>query len=120
MRKSVGIVTYDVEGLVSALQSLIGKQTWIAESISRNREIGHDRHFATISYFVMIPKSVSWSISGANFHIDGNEGFSYSLSSERIVRFSSDEAGRITIIEQFESKTERKTTLWTKPVSTDE
>ncbi|SRR5258708_4620407 len=114
------MVQYDVEGLVNALKSFIGKQTWIAESISRNREgdYAYDRHFASSSYFVMIPKSVSWSISGANFHIDGTEGFSYGLSSLNIVQFRSDEAGRITIVEQFETKMERKTTLWLKPVET--
>ena len=110
------MVKYDVEGLVNALKSFIGKQTWIIESISRNREIGHDRHFATYSRFMMTPKSVEWSISGANFYIDGIEGFSYSLSSLNIIRFNADEARRLTIVEHFESKTERETTLWTKPV----
>jgi hypothetical protein len=60
---------------------------------------------------MMTLKSVNWSISGANFYLDGTEGFSYSLSSLDIVQFSIDDVARLTIIEQFESKTERKTEI---------
>lgn len=110
-----GLVNYDVEGLYEIFKAFVGKRLWINESISRNRAAGHDRHFATSSRFMMTLKSVSWSISGANFYLDGTEGFTYSLSSERIVRFSTNETGHTTIIEQFESKTEHETILWSTP-----
>jgi len=106
---------YDIEDLYNQLQSLVGKQVWIAESLSRNRQIGHDRHFAASSTFMLTLERVSWSFSGANFYLDGTEGFSYSLSSENIVQFSIDEKACLTIVEQFESKTERKTKLWVTP-----
>ena len=109
------MLKYDIEDLHNRLQSLVGKQVWIAESISRNREAGHDRHFATSSSFMLTLKSVGWSMSGANFYLDGTEGFSYSLSSGHIVQFGTDEMERLTIVEQFETKTERQTKLWVTP-----
>ncbi len=111
------MLKYHVEDLYNRLQSLVGKPVWIAESISRNCQAGHDRHFATSSIFMLTLKSVSWSMSGANFYLDGTEGFSYSLSSERIVQFSTDEKERLTIVEQFEAKTERETKLCVTPIS---
>jgi hypothetical protein len=113
------MMKYDVENLYNKLQSLVGKQVWIAESLSRNRQVGHDRHFATSSIFMLILERISWSFSGANLHLDGTEGFSYSLSSLNIVEFSTDEKGRLTIVEHFESKTERRITLWANHQPTD-
>jgi len=102
---------YDAESLYQVFQSFIGQRIRIHESISRNREAGHNRHFAADSAFTMTLKYVGWAISGANFHLDSEEGFAYGLSSFDIVRYEMDEAGRVVIIEQFESKTERETTI---------
>ena len=106
------MLKYKFEDLENHLQSFVRKQVWIAESISRNRHAGHDRHFATSSKFMLTLESVHVSISGANIYLDGTEGFCYSLSAEQIVEFSIDEVARLTIVEQFESKTERQTRLW--------
>jgi hypothetical protein len=105
---------YDYEDLFNQMNSHVGKQIRITESLSRNRQVGHDRHFATISQFEMTLEDVRWSFSGANFYLYGTEGFLYSLSSYNIVQFNTDEKGVFTIIEQFESKTERKTTILEK------
>ncbi len=102
---------YDIEDLSNRLHSLIGKRVWITESLSRNRHAGHDRHFATLSRFMMTIEHASWTISGSNFYLDGAGGFSYSISSEHIVYFDIDDKGHLIIVEQFESKTERKTEL---------
>ncbi len=106
------MLKYNIEALHIALQSFKGKPVWITESVSRNRRMGHNSQFATSVGFIMTLKSVKWSFSGANLVLIGTEGFTYSLSSEHIVRFNAMESGRLSIVEQYESKTERETTLW--------
>jgi hypothetical protein len=105
------MLKYDFDALYERLKNLEGKPIWIVESISRNREAGHDRHFATQSGFMLTVKFVGWAISGANYHLLGMEGFSYSLSSEHIVEFTHDDVESFTVVEHFETKTERKTTF---------
>jgi hypothetical protein len=105
------MLKYDFEDLVNKLQSLVGMQVWITESLSRNRQIGHDRHFATRSTFMLTLDHVSWTLSGSSLHLDGTEGFLYCLSVEHIVQFRTDELERLIIVEQFERKTERKTEI---------
>lgn len=100
----------DYEELLLRLESFVGKRLMISESISRNRGAGHDRHFAAVTRFEMRLESVGTAISGAQLLLLGVGGLQYGASAESIVSVSLGEEV-IEIIEWFELKTERKTTI---------
>lgn len=104
-------ITFDeYEGLLRRLETFVGKRLAISESISRDREIGHERHFATMTQFEMRLESAGTALSGAQLMLLGEGNLTYGVSAESIVSTSS-QGESVEIVEWFESKTERKTTL---------
>jgi hypothetical protein len=100
----------EYEELVRRLESFVGKRLLISESITRDREIGHERHFATMTHFEMELESVFTALSGAQLMLNGKGRHKLGVSAESIVRTSLG-GGVVEIIEWFESETERKTTI---------
>ena len=84
----------------------------INESISRSRIIGgHDRHFATQSQFAMMVKSVDTLISGSQLQFGDGECIWYGIALECVVRIDDHDPQRLEIVEHFETKMERQTTI---------
>lgn len=100
----------EYEELLRRLESFVGERLLISESISRNREIGHDRHFAVRTQFEMRLEHVGTAFSGVQLMLDGGGDFWHGISAESIVSTSLG-PDRVEITEWYESRTERKTTL---------
>lgn len=100
----------EYEELLRRLESFVGQRLLISESVSRNRESGHDRHFAVRAQFEMRLDHVGTAVSGAQLMLDGEGGFCCGISAGSIVSTSLS-PDRVEITEWYEAKTERKTTL---------
>ncbi len=98
--------------LLTALEALVGKHVIIRESISRDRASGHDRHWATTSQLELIVTRVGITISGAQILIDGDGTF-YAIAADVISSLSFEP--ELVIVEHFEKRTERRTTLQLAP-----
>jgi hypothetical protein len=87
-----------------------GRTLEIDESISRSRDIGsHDRHFSTHTYFTLRVEDIFVAFSGAQLVIHGGKS-RYGISLDSVVGYSKT-AENLEIIEHFEQKTERLTTI---------
>lgn len=101
----------ELEHLLNLSSFYGGKTIIVVESISRNRDAGHDRHFATYSSFSFDVDWVTGSMSGFNLQFVGNES-SYAVALEYVTSFDFDEKEFVLkITEHFEERTERVTTI---------
>ena len=94
--------------LLDALEGLVGKTVAIEESISRDRERGHDRHWSTASHFEFVVRRFSGAISGGQLALEG-DGTQYAMAAHAIAEASFEP--HLVICERFEQRTERKTTI---------
>ena len=94
--------------LLEALEDLVGKTVVIEESISRERDRGHDRHWSTSSHFEFVVRRFSGTISGAQLSLEG-DGAQYAMAAHSIAEASF--APHLVICERFEQHTERRTTI---------
>jgi hypothetical protein len=60
-----------LDELLTTLKSYCGHEIGIVESVSRSRDIGHDRHFSTRSVFFMRLREVGVAFSGTSLTLDG-------------------------------------------------
>jgi len=97
-----------IEPLLESLEGLVGKRVAIEESISRDRERGHDRHWSTLSRLELVVARVSGTVSGAQLILEG-EGMWYAMAADAIT--SAAFGPVLTVVEQFEQRTERRTTI---------
>ncbi len=89
---------------------LRGQRATFTESISRSRDIGHDRHFATRTCFSMRVGDVNFFFSGTQMAFRGEDAC-YGISLDSVASYSVDEGGTMQVIEHFEHETERRTTI---------
>lgn len=100
----------ELEAFVQEVIAFKGQTIKIDESISRSRNIGnHDRHFSTHTFFTMTTEDIYIAFSGAQLIIQGNN-CRYGISLDSVVGYSKT-VEHLEIIEQFEQKTERLTTI---------
>lgn len=99
-----------LERLLESFGSLVGKKIAIEESISRDRERGHDRHWSTVSRLELFVARFSGTVSGAQLILEG-DGMWYAMAADAIASaaFEPD----LTVVEHFEQRTERRTTIRT-------
>jgi hypothetical protein len=98
----------ELDRVVAILQALVGRHVIIDESISRKRELGHDRHWATFSQLSFQLRSVTTTFSGLQLVIEGDVGrYGIALPSVAQVVFEPE----LAIVERFETSTERRTTF---------
>jgi hypothetical protein len=104
----MGAVTFDVDRLLATLDGLVGRRVAIEESISRDRQRGHDRHCSTSSRLELVVARVSGTISGAQLILEG-DGARYAIAASAIASalFEPD----LVVVEHFEERTERRTTI---------
>lgn len=100
-----------VESILESLESLKGKRVILRESISRNRSAGHDRHFATVTEFLLQISDIEPWFSGGQIRLIDSSGNGYGISIESTIRLHREANGTIVIDEQFEQETERRTTI---------
>jgi len=101
-------VAVDVDRLLEALNALVGKSVIVEESISRNRELGHDRHCATYSQFRFQVRRITTSFSGMQVVLEGDES-RYAIAAQSIARVTFEP--QLVIDERFDPSIERRTTL---------
>jgi hypothetical protein len=104
-------VIHQLEALAAALGAWCGADVLIAESISRSRDLGHDRHFATRSVLAMRLMHVGTTISGTALTLDGDAGGRsvwYQVALDAVTAVAV-ESHAIVLVEQFEERTERRT-----------
>jgi hypothetical protein len=94
-----------VEDLLAALGALPGQQVLIREALTR------DRHVATFCQFHMQVQDVETWFSGAHARLLGSDGSEYDIALFAVGAAHRDENGTLTVTEQFESKTERRTII---------
>lgn len=108
-------VVEQLEPSLAHLRSACGRVVRITESISRlrDREFGHDRHFATRSSCYLRLGSVSAAFSGSALmlggKIDGRD-VEYQIALEVVTSFDIQPMGAV-IVEQFEQHTERRSEI---------
>jgi hypothetical protein len=101
----------ELSKLVDAVSNLSGIQIDISESISRSRDGGHDQHWSTHSSFTMMVRFVGVAISGSQLILNDREKTVYGIALDAVTRFDVASPNQIKIVEQFEAKTERVTTI---------
>ena len=100
----------ELEALVHIVVELKDRTLKIDESISRSRDVGsHDRHFSTHTYFTLTVQEVFVAFCGAQLVIHGGKS-RYGISLDSVVGYSRT-VEHLEIIEHFEEKTERLTTI---------
>lgn len=105
-----------IDKLLEVAQAYVGHSVIITESISRSRDIGgHNRHFATQSSFRMLVKRIDTFLSGAQLQFNGGEYAWYGIALDCVVSVDDQNLGALEIIERFETKMERKTTIQIVP-----
>ena len=96
--------------LLEALEALVGQRIAIEESISRDRDRGHDRHWSTFSRFELVVKRFSGTISGVQLVLESSDGDTwYAMAADAIVSASFEPS--LVVAEHFERRTERRTTI---------
>lgn len=97
-----------IESLSEFLQSTVGHEVEIHESISHDAQRGHDRHCSIQSCIQLSVENFQWTMSGGSLIISGPKPTRYSISSGKlsIVEIQNNSA-RVT--ERFEPYTERLT-----------
>jgi hypothetical protein len=99
-----------LDELLATFNTYRGQEVGIVESLSRSRDVGHDRHFSTRSEFFMRLRDVGVAFSGATLMIDGEAGgraVGYQVALDAVT--SADiEPHAIVIVGQFEQRTERR------------
>ena len=102
----------DVDKLLNWLESTRGKRISIHESLSRARQLGHDRHFTTDSAFTLTVSNFSGINSESQINLEGDDTTYYGISADTISDFKiEDNNKKIVINEHFEQETERRTTI---------
>ncbi len=101
-------VIVEIGRLLDSLESLVGKKIAIEESLSRDRESGHDRHWSTFSRFEFVVRRFSGTISGGQLILEG-DGIWYAMAADSIAYASVEP--NIIVGERFEQRTERRTTI---------
>ncbi len=94
--------------LLGIMDTFQGKSLVISESISRNRESGHDR--ATLSTIPMRADSIRTTPDGTRVVLEG-EQTRYMIALQAVARFRLPRKGILEITEHFEAQAERLTTL---------
>lgn len=96
-----------VEDVVGGLQAWKGKRVSMAESLSRVKTAGHDRHSATRSGFSMVVENVSVTFSGQTLRVSGAaKGDQYEVAFDSVISVTVN--GReIALVEQLGSEVER-------------
>lgn len=94
--------------LLGIVDSLLGKTLTISESISRDRQHGHER--AMLSTIPMTISSVHTTPDGTRLVLAG-EQTSYMIALEVVARFQLARNGNLEIAEHYEEYTERLTTI---------
>lgn len=98
----------EVGRLLDSLERLVGKKIVIEESISRDRDAGHDRHLSTWSYVELVVTRVTGTISGAELVVEGG-GARYAMAAHAIAAVTA--TPDLVVTEHFEHRTERRTTI---------
>ncbi|HLA42088.1 MAG TPA: hypothetical protein VJZ27_01560 [Aggregatilineales bacterium] len=102
----------DVDKLLNWLESTRGKRISIHESLSRARQLGHDRHFTTDSAFTLTVSNFSGINSESQINLEQDQDFSYAIAADVISDFKIEDSSKKLIInEHFEQETERRTTI---------
>jgi hypothetical protein len=101
----------DIEAIYDRLRTSVGVSVCIVESISRSRDRGHDRHFATRSQLRFELREVEWAFSGSQLLLSGPPGFSYGISCDSLVSIESHAPDAVTFVEHFEIRLERRTEI---------
>jgi hypothetical protein len=99
----------ELEQLIDRLQGLIGQAVAIEESISRDRDRGHDRHWSTQSCLELVVRHVRGTTSGAQVILEGDATTWYAMSADAIAAVSYEP--HLVVAERFEQRTERRTTI---------
>jgi hypothetical protein len=101
----------DRKDIWETLRALEGKLVNIQQSLSRSRHVGgHDRHFAATLAFTLRIESVNWQISGGHLYLNGEDSW-LGILLDNVSKFSKEDQDTFVIVEHFESKTERRTTI---------
>src|SRR5689334_18117661 len=99
-----------LDELLATLKSYCGHEIGIVESLSRSRDIGHDRHFSTRIAFFMLLRDVGVAFSGTSLTLDGEatgRSVYYQIALDAVVS-ANVESNAIVFIERFEEQTERR------------
>jgi hypothetical protein len=99
-----------VDDLLAALGALPGQRVLIREALTRDRP-SYDRQATTFCQFYMQVQEVETWFSGAHARLWGSEGSEYDIALLAVAAAHRDENGTLTVTEQFESKTERRTII---------
>ena len=107
------MVIDQLDELLSTLKAACGRDILISESLSRSREVGHDRHFATRSVFFMRPRHVGIAFSGSALMLDGEvEGrtVGYQVALDAVTA-ADVESHAVVLVEHYEQHTERRSEI---------
>lgn len=102
-----------LDELLSTLKAACGRDILISESVSRARELGHDRHFSTRSVFFMRLREVGTAFSGSTLMLDGEVGgrvVGYQIALDAVV-IADVESHAVVLVEHFEKETERRSEI---------
>lgn len=102
-----------LDELLATLNAWCGSEIFISESVSRSRELGHDRHFATRSVFFMRLREVGTAFSGSVLMLDGEadgRAVSYQIALDAVTT-ADVESHAVVLVEQFEQHTERRSEM---------
>jgi hypothetical protein len=100
-----------IDELVDTIANLKNKSIKVYISISRARDLGHDRHFSTETCFKMLVNNFGITMSGAQIILEQDETTCLGVSADALADFSIADDGKIIFIEHFEEKTERRTVI---------
>ncbi len=99
----------EIHELCEAVRLFEEKTITVYESLTCDRREGHNRHFTTYTSFSFHVGRVGIAISGAQLIFSGAQ-CCYGIGVDNVVSFEKIENG-LEIVEQFEQKTERLTTI---------
>ena len=107
-----------IQELIDAITDFKNRSIKVYISISRARDIGHDRHFSTETCFRLTVNYFGITMSGAQIFLEQDETTCLGISADAIADFTVKDNNAITIIEHFEEKTERRITII--PITNDQ